>query len=354
MSAPLAHTTKVDGSLEADDPVSPQDVATKSYVDTTVGDAHGQDEVEEGSPGPTIQSRAGTRAIFVWWDLVDDAAFGHGYYQLQASEDGNFSTIIDDLTTRSSFSTFDGLDTTKDYYFRVRAFDAAGNATDWAATNDKPDEVVEDDLGDGQVSAQKFSQDLASDNYDGTGNQDGTQGWFINRLTGDVEFADGYFRGVLEAGGGVVVIGDDGIEITPGSGSVHNIRWRDPSTGTVYGSVGSTGSGFELIGDYGITIGGGATGGVLLDTGGQVSIQAGSNISLSGNNLTFNGNDVTVGHDHGTSGWTTSIDWQGGSGSGPNFTSNRNTDEFDTTDTTTGEVGSHNHSVPDHRHWVSL
>lgn len=181
----------------------------------------------------------------------------------------------------------------------------------------------------------------------------GSSGWAIDGY-GNAEFNNLEARGSLIAAQGTVVIADSGIRIEPGTGGANSVSWVDSDTGLTRGNIYATTSALQLS----------AADGISLDAGGFSNpLSLTGDVNVPGGSLTVGGSGVVVwsddpltewNHDHGTSGWTTSIDWQGGSGSGPNFTSNRNTDEFDTTDTTTGEVGSHNHSVPDHRHWVSL
>ena len=55
------------------------------------------------------------------------------------------------------------------------------------------------ELAPGGVPSVALAADLQSDNYDGTGAGDGTQGWHIARDTGDAEFNDVNVRGGLES-----------------------------------------------------------------------------------------------------------------------------------------------------------
>lgn len=49
-------------------------------------------------------------------------------------------------------------------------------------------------IADGSISSAKIGVSLSSDNY-----SPGVAGWFIDRVTGDVEFGSGVFRGLVEA-----------------------------------------------------------------------------------------------------------------------------------------------------------
>ena len=92
--------------------------------------------------------------------------------------------------------------------------------------------VSEIKLGDASVSSVKLATDLQSDNYDGGGaGSPGTQGWYIGRDDGHVEFGDGLFRGTVIAGGGNVELSDVGLTLTEGEDITNRITWYDPVTG---------------------------------------------------------------------------------------------------------------------------
>lgn len=151
----IEHGTKVDGSLEVESyPASEYEVANKGYVDNTHSSA-----VEEGEPGPNVFARVGIRAAFVWWEGLSSNVSGHGYYQVQMASVSDFSSVIDDVITKSTWATFDGLTTGTTYFWRVRAVDAAGNVGAWTTTaaTANPDQVTTPDIGDGQVSTVKIA-----------------------------------------------------------------------------------------------------------------------------------------------------------------------------------------------------
>ena len=66
-------------------------------------------------------------------------------------------------------------------------------------------------LADGAVTSKKFATDIQSDNF-----VPGVSGWLIKRVTGNVEFNEGVFRGDVAISGNLEVSGDDGILVFGG------------------------------------------------------------------------------------------------------------------------------------------
>jgi hypothetical protein len=88
--------------------------------------------------------KAGSKAYFDWDDVTTDID-GHSEkslpitYQLQVSTDENFTDIVLDIkdieTSEYTLTEDEALESTSDetpyYYWRVRALDAASNASKW-------------------------------------------------------------------------------------------------------------------------------------------------------------------------------------------------------------------------------
>lgn len=238
---------------------------------------------------------------------------------------------------------------------------------------------------------------LESDNFEA-----GLSGWQLDRDTGNVEFNEGTFRGDLEAAGGTFsgnLSGAGGTfsgDLSAAGGSfsgnlsaaggtfsgtvrvdafVSGVRHRVQVSGgrtlvrrgnTTVGSIlaqtdesGNT-AGFFTLG-YGLQDFSSPSGNRVQMTSNGVGIYSGIyGVGVSGTVTNINGNGRvnnstirTFANTSIPSGSRTTSDgnWTGGQSAGSDFTSNRNTSGFSTSN---ADVGSHNHKVPSHTHTVSI
>ncbi|MBD3220391.1 hypothetical protein GF314_04040 [bacterium] len=97
-------------------------------------------DVDCSAPGvpvldPEPEYTAGTSNEVSWGAVVDVGADGTEAYHVQAATDDAFTAIVDEYTGLTGTSQiFAGLASPQEYFYRVRAIDGLGNASDWSAT----------------------------------------------------------------------------------------------------------------------------------------------------------------------------------------------------------------------------
>lgn len=153
----------------------PSAVGQRVKIDGKPGDRHVVDVI-----GPTglagtvtpgmpvgLKISPGARSLRIEWSESEEAtmASGKGHYRVQIARDTDFTYIVQDASTASTYFAAPGLDPDEDYYIRVQAVTSDGVAGDWSTvvnghTGADPDVLVDPSApggGEGGPEPMKFS-----------------------------------------------------------------------------------------------------------------------------------------------------------------------------------------------------